>query len=304
VRISELDGVGPLWIPYSRQAAARVITWLDQAMPPPQASADPRAGAARSPVARAPRDARLGWSALGLLGALGLVGWLARALAPLCGPASGPVAAAAVTAPLGRWLAAGAAAALLMGAVSAPGLRAQLGVLALGGARDTLAYLALWGLAALALGLRPARGRAPAPAGTWVAAALVALCGYAVLGALLSAWVDAYPAPARLGPSALAALAALPHFAALEWGLRADGARWLPLAGRALAPALLGAAWWLGLVPRDAILCIPVLLLSAPLFELSAARLAACGASPWVAALSESLLLGWLLGALFPLLVA
>jgi alpha-beta hydrolase superfamily lysophospholipase len=297
VRIDELTGPGHWSVLWSQVAAAGVLDWLAAAAGDPAGVAG-AATAPSTPAARA--EGALGWAALGWLAALVLLWELPRALGSLWLPALDDADAGEPRSVLvvGAAL---LASALILSATSAAAL---LEPLPLVGAREPLALLALSGSAALILA-RARSGAALRRAGTWLGAAALAASLYALLGPLLVPWLDPWPAPHRLTAVLLASAAALPHFAALECLLRAR--TWpghvLPAAMRLLAVALLAGASLVGWLPDASLTAARYLLLGAPLLELLALRCARIAPNPWTSAIAQSLWVGWVLGALFPLAV-
>ena len=281
VRIGEVDGVGRLNALYSRKLASRLLDWLDATLAPSAAS-------------RAPRDPALGWSAIGLLAALVLLWALPVTRAPA---RESPARSRLVR--LGTWGASLGIAAALVGAATAFG-GGPLAFLSLAPARE---IAGLWGVAgglAWLLLRRPTGGSRAASA---VAGLISFAMAYALFGSLLSPWIDLFPSVARLGWTALLALILLPHFAALESGLR-DGsasAAWLPAVARALALAALPLLVWTGLLSRAALTGWPVLLAVSAALEVFAARWARDGGDRRASALAQALCVAWILGALLPL---
>jgi dienelactone hydrolase len=280
VRIAELTGLGHWSLLWSQASATRILDWLD----PDQAVR--------------PTEHKALWAALGWLALVALVWELPRVLRGVWLPETLQRADGA-SLRLAGIAAALLASALLIGLAQG----GPLGVLALGGAREALALLAISGMVSLLLSTRLWSGAALRRPGTWLGAGALAGALYLLGGPLLAPWLDPWPAPQRLLAIALAGAAALPHFAAIEWLLRVPG--WagavLPALARALAIALLAGAALAGLLPEPALTAARWLLLGAPLLELLAQRCARLAPNPWVSALAQSLWVGWALGTSFPI---
>ena len=290
VRISEVPGVSHLGILYSREAAQGIVTWLR----------DTAGGTGGEPA----RDGRLAWMALGLLAAGVLLFGAPRLVAPLLLPGARDEALRPVL-PLLALGAAHAAALVGVAAADPETGRAALGILPLEVAGEMLAFLLVSGLVLLVLLRVRAAPLPPAfPRGRPVlAAAGIALVGYLLLTAVLAPVWDVRLAPHRLGWAGVGAILALPFFLTIETCLRGGGRAglWVGPAGKLLTLLALAIGAWAGLLPPFVAMTLGPLLLAFVLFELVALRLARLTPDPWPAALVQTLWVGWLAAALFPL---
>jgi len=283
LRIDELSGLGHWSLLWSDETAARAIEWLAPLAPAPMPGAAERTWL---------------WAALGWAAALAMISALPKALRGLWPPdlATSPSPGAGVATVSVALFAAYA----LLCDLDPAGIGRPL---PLAGARAPLALLGLSGLVALALLRGRWRGAALARVSTWLGGGALALALYVLLGPLLAPWLDPWISARRVPAVALAATAALPHFAALELLLRARG--WwgtaLPVLARLLAVLLLGAATLGGWLPEPALSGARYLALGIPVLELLAWRCASCAPNPWVSAIAQSLWVGWVFGGLFPL---
>lgn len=292
VRMSEVPGVDHITILYSAEAARRIVDWLGETLGPGHGS----------PETPGP-DPRLPFTLLGIAAsavlAFGLPRWLAP-LAPRIGlaPVARPLAHLAL---LGLALA--LALAVQAGADSLT-TRGAFGFVPLVAGRDLFEFFALAGAIALALG---ARRRAVSADGlsdprTWLAAGVLFLAVYAVLGTLVLPLWNLFPATHRLPWCLVASALVLPYFAAIEFLLRGAGPTglWLPAVGKLVTLIVIAAGCLSGLLPFVVILGLGAITLFFAFFELIAIRIGRHMPGPWIAALFQAAFTGFAFGAIFP----
>jgi hypothetical protein len=200
-------------------------------------------------------------------------------------------------------VAAHAAALVLLAGLETAGGR-RMGLLPLLGAEDIAAFLLASGFALwLILLLRGASALGIAPSGRGALVGLALFAGsYLLLVAALSPIWDLRLFPHRVIWAAAAALLVLPFFLATESRLRARGlAPWVDPAGKAVTLLFVAGGAAVGLLPFVVLLALGGLVLLFVLSELVGLPFAARTSDRFAPALAQALLVGWTLGALFPL---
>jgi dienelactone hydrolase len=293
VRLSELAGTDHFTIPYSTEAARRILAWL-------QVTLGSGASGGKEPAS----DGRFGWSALGFLAAVvllwGLIGAIARLLPRDSLPTLGsPLSSLAVL------CSALLATVVLAAGVDSTGTHGPFGFVPLAAGRDLVAFFAVSGALIwiwLALrgrinsqGLRDVR--------RYAAAGVLLVSSYLLFGSTLQPILGLWPAPHRILWCFVCAALCLPYFGSTEWLLRGRGPAgvWLPILGKLLTLAVLFVAAALRLLPFVFLLGMSAIALAFLMLEIFAYRLSRVAPAPWVAALFQAGWVGWALGALFPL---
>jgi dienelactone hydrolase len=293
LRASEVDGVDHVTILWSAEAAARIAYWLERALGP---GAHPRPPGTES-------DGRFGAALLGLASWLVLVLALPRLLAPFVPRVPLPDVSRPLVR-LGVVFAALVAGTLLVAGADPRANQSVLAFVPVIVARDLAALFAASGvLVGLWLGRRGAiRLLGLGDPRTWLAALATTGFAYASFAVFTQPFVDVSLPPHRAPAALLCAAAALPFFGATEWLLRGPGRAgvWLPIAGKLLALAVIGAGAFAGLLSFVLVLGLGGFVVNFTLFELLGWRFSRLAPNPWVPALVQSLWTGWTLAATFP----
>jgi dienelactone hydrolase len=292
VRMSEVPGVDHITILYSPEAARRIVAWLGETL-------GPGAGTPETPAL----DARIPFSALGLAAVLVLGFGLPRFVAPL----APRIGLAPIARPLAHLLLVGialAAAVLVLAGVDSFASPGPFAFVPLAIGRELFGFFALAGSILLALA---ARRRAASADGlsdprTWLAAGVLFLALYTVIGILALPFYDLFPAPHRLPWCLVATALVLPYFGASELLLRGAGSTglWLPAVGKLATLFVVAAGTLTGLLPFVIFLGIVPIALFFAFFEVVAIRIGRCMPGPWIAALFQAAFVGFGLGAIFP----
>jgi hypothetical protein len=289
IRLSEVPGTSHGRIVFSREAARRILEWLEATLGP---------GRGGRP---APLGGGVGWFVLlGLAALLVLLWGLPAALAPVF-PGRARREVDAPLARIGLLLAALAGGiALLSGSAAFIG-GSPFDFVPLVVGRDVAAFFAVSGLLLWVLLAR--RGELLASRtrllSSLAAAGLVLGFAYLALGGVLAPYRELGLAPKRLPWWILCAALCLPYFAATEFLLRGRGRAgiWLPVAGKLLTLLALALGAGLGLLPRAIGLALGGLAALFALLEWVAYRLGRADFDPWVPALFQSAWLGLLLAS-------
>ncbi len=295
VRISEVDRNDHLTILYSAEAARRILSWLRETVqPPPDGPVQPAS------------DGRLAWAGLGLLCAVVLLFGAARVLAPAPGGGTRERSVDAREALL-QLFGAHLATLVLLGGVDPLLGGGMLGLVPLVGGAELVAFFLVSGLSLFGLALLRGGPRLRlAPNGhEIVAAATLTLGVYVVLVAVLSPFWDLRLAPHRIPCAVGTMLLCLPFFLATDWSLRGDTRtrRWLSPLGKLVTFLFIVGGAVVGLLPFVLLLALGPLACMVVLFEMVGARVVRVNPEPWVPALVQAALTGWIVAALFPVAV-
>lgn len=290
VRLSEVAGSDHLALPYSGDVAQRIASWLSQTLGPAAGSG----GSEWSAV----------WSALGGVAYLVLFAGLVGVLAPFT-PRVERVAPRRPLFRLGAVAGSLLLAGLLLFGVDREASAGPASWLPLVAARELLALLAVAGAGLLVALARASEVRAVglwAPQ-TWAVSAVLLSFSYLALGTLGEPYLELWLSPRRSLAALLAAALALPFFGAFEWLLRGPGRSgvWLPIAGRVVVLAAVASASLLGRLAPLFLMASGALALLLLLLEAKCWWFCRSAPSPWLAALYQAGLTGWLAAALFPL---
>ena len=292
VRISEVGGTDQLTILYSKDAARRIVRWLDETLGVPDIRGERLS------------DPRIAWAPVGLLSAVVLLFGLLRLLGPHIARQDSDSTRSSAPERLLLLLIAHLVALLLMVGIDpratagSPDLLPVYGGATLGGffVLSTIGF----GLLLLARGVplpRPPRGP------DLLGAGVILLVGYALFVGPLLPLLDLRLAPHRVPWALVLGALTTPFYLTVEEALRGDGetARWISPVGRLVTLLFIMGGTMLGILPPILLLATGVIVLLFALFEILSLRLARLRAGPWITALVHGGLTGWVVAAHLPI---